>query len=400
MKQSAKRSHHVSDFTISHLAVLAGLMLTLLMFAAPAPAAERSSTNFNHLTTGFPLTGAHAQANCQTCHARGVFKGTPRQCEFCHAQGSRMASTAKPTNHVQTTQPCDQCHNNTVTWAGARFRHTGIIPGNCMTCHNNNTASGKPANHMQTTAACDTCHRTTAWIPASFRHTNVTPGSCATCHNGSNATGKPGNHVQTTAACDTCHRTTAWIPASFNHTSVTPGSCATCHNGSTATGKPSNHVQTTAACDTCHRTTAWIPATFSHTSVTPGSCATCHNGSTGKRQAQQPRADHRLVRRVPPHHGLAPGDLQSHHRDSRQLRHLPQRQHRNRQARHTLRHHAFLRRLSYHYELDNGALHTHQPVLQHAQHWCHLPWLPRGQQRSDCLEIWRLLRILRGLSCR
>jgi hypothetical protein len=280
MRQPAKRNHHVSDFTISHLVVLAGLMLTLLMFAAPAPAAERSNKSFNHLSTGFPLTGAHAQADCQTCHARGVFKGTPRQCEFCHAQGSRMASTAKPTNHVQTTQPCDQCHNNTVTWAGARFRHTDITPGNCMTCHNNNIASGKPANHMQTTAACDTCHRTTAWIPASFNHTNVTPGSCATCHNGSTATGKPTTHVQTTAACDTCHRTTAWLPATFSHTTVTPGSCATCHNGSTATGKPSNHVQTTASCDTCHRTTAWLPATFSHTTVTPGSCATCHNGST------------------------------------------------------------------------------------------------------------------------
>ena len=279
MRQSVKRNHRVSDFT-SHLAVLAGLMFALLMFAAPAPAAERSSTSFNHLTTGFPLTGAHAQADCQTCHARGVFKGTPRQCDLCHSQGTRIASTSKPSNHVQTTQLCDTCHTSTVMWSGARFRHTAIVPGSCMTCHNGGTATGKPANHMQTTAACDTCHRTTAWIPASFNHASVTPGSCATCHNGSTATGKPATHVQTTAACDTCHRTTAWIPASFSHTSVTPGSCATCHNGSSATGKPATHVQTTASCDTCHRTTAWIPATFSHTGVAPGSCASCHNGST------------------------------------------------------------------------------------------------------------------------
>src|SRR3989337_1734815 len=113
-------------------------MVTLLMLAAPAPAAERSSTNFNHLSTGFPLTGAHAQAECQTCHARGVFKGTPRQCELCHTQGSRTASTAKPTNHVQTPQPGAQCHTSTITWTGARFRHTAIVPGSCMTCHNGN----------------------------------------------------------------------------------------------------------------------------------------------------------------------------------------------------------------------------------------------------------------------
>jgi len=285
MRQSAERNHRVPGFAARHLAGLAALMLTLLMFAAPATAAERNSTSFNHLTTGFPLTGAHAQANCQTCHARGVFKGTPRQCEFCHFQGSRMASTAKPTNHVQTTQPCDQCHTNTVTWAGARFRHTGIIPGNCMTCHNNNIASGKPTNHVQTTAACDTCHRTTAWIPASFRHTNVTPGSCATCHNGSTATGKPSGHVQTTAACDTCHRTTAWIPATFSHTTVTPGSCATCHNGSTATGKPSTHFVTTRSCDACHTTSSWTTVRYTHTSPSYSThnsgvtCRGCHTGN-------------------------------------------------------------------------------------------------------------------------
>ncbi len=280
MKLSAEWNHLVSGLSARQLAGLAGMMLALLMVAAPAPAAEKSSTNFNHLSTGFPLTGAHAQADCQTCHARGVFKGTPRQCQVCHTQGSRLASTAKPKNHVQTTQPCDQCHTNAVTWTGARFRHIGMVPGNCASCHNGSTATGMPTNHVQATASCDTCHRTTAWIPATFTHAGVAPGSCATCHNGSTATGKPTNHVQTTASCDTCHRTTAWIPATFSHATVTPGSCGTCHNGSTATGKPTNHVQTTASCDTCHRTTAWIPATFSHATVTPGSCGTCHNGST------------------------------------------------------------------------------------------------------------------------
>src|SRR4030066_745736 len=118
MKLSAEWNHLVSGSSARHLAALAGLMWTLLMVAAPAQAAERSSANFNHLSTGFPLAGAHARADCQTCHARGVFKGTPRQCQICHTQGSRLASTAKPNNHVQTTQPCDQCHPNTVTWTG------------------------------------------------------------------------------------------------------------------------------------------------------------------------------------------------------------------------------------------------------------------------------------------
>jgi hypothetical protein len=285
MKLSAEWNHLLSGMSARHLAALAGLMLTLLMVAAPAAAAERSSTNFNHLGTGFPLTGAHAQADCQTCHARGVFKGTARQCQVCHAQGSRLASTAKPNNHVQTTQPCDQCHTNTVTWSGARFRHIGMVPGNCASCHNGSTATGKPGNHVQTTASCDTCHRTTAWIPATFSHTNVSPGSCATCHNGSTATGKPGNHVQTTASCDACHRTTAWIPATFSHANVTPGSCLTCHNGSTATGKPGTHFVTTRSCDACHTTTSWTTVRYTHTSPSFSThnsgvtCRGCHAGN-------------------------------------------------------------------------------------------------------------------------
>mgnify|MGYP001612998360 CR=1 FL=1 len=290
MRQSADRNHHVSDFTVRHLAVLAGLMLTLLMFAAPAPAAERSSTSFNHLSTGFPLTGAHVQADCQTCHARGVFKGTPRQCELCHTQGSRMASSAKPTNHVPTAQPCDQCHTSTVTWAGARFPHTGVVPGSCMQCHNNSMAQGKPSNHVQTTSPCDTCHRTTAWIPASFNHNNVAPGSCITCHNNcSTATCKPGGHLATNESCDVCHSTARWLPAKgVSHLGIVTG-CISCHNGSRATGKSGGHFVTSRSCEACHTPPAgttitgrWPVHTYSHTSPAYSThsggltCANCH----------------------------------------------------------------------------------------------------------------------------
>ena len=283
MKHSAELNRRASWYAARTLAAL-GLLTILFLLVSPTPAAEKAGDKFNHLSTGFPLTGAHLQTDCQTCHVRGIFKGTPQQCAACHTQGSRLASTAKPAKHVQTTEACDQCHSSTVTWTGARFRHAGVVPGSCMTCHNGSTAMGKPANHVQTTSSCDSCHRTTAWIPAGYNHAGVTPGSCATCHNGTTATGKPPRHLVTAAACDACHRTTAWIPATFSHAGVVPGTCATCHNGSTATGKPATHLVTTASCDACHRTTAWIPATFSHVGVAPGTCATCHNGTsaTGK----------------------------------------------------------------------------------------------------------------------
>lgn len=260
----------------------AGLLgLALLAIALVGHAADPGRrTGFDHLRTGFPLTGAHAIAACEACHVSGVFRGTPTQCEICHARGSRIPATPKPANHVSTIQPCDQCHRSAITWSGARFSHVTVAPGACTTCHGI-TASGKPARHVQTTASCDTCHRSLAWVPARYNHADVAAGSCANCH-GVTATGKHARHVQTTDSCDTCHRTTAWLPASYRHPNVTPESCPTCHC-ITATCKPIRHPVTTASCGTCHRTTGWLPASFSHASVTPGSCNSCHGvTATGK----------------------------------------------------------------------------------------------------------------------
>jgi hypothetical protein len=259
--------------------------LLLIMAAGLAHAAETPSrSSFNHTQTGFPLTGAHAQADCQTCHLQGMFKGTPRQCEVCHTQGSRTASTFKPNNHPQTAMPCNQCHVSQISWSGARFDHLGIAPGSCAGCHNGVTATGKPSRHIFTTSSCDTCHRTTAWVPAGYNHAGVAPGTCTTCH-GVTATGKPGGHVATTLECDQCHSTRAWQPAGYNHTSAVPGQCTTCH-GVTATGKHAGHIPTnpdSLSCDACHRTDQpFSSSTFRHRAdqgVGPTGCFTCHNGN-------------------------------------------------------------------------------------------------------------------------
>jgi hypothetical protein len=119
---------------------------------------------------------------------------------------------------------------------GMPFRHAGVMPGRCMTCHNGSTAPGKPANHIPTAASCDSCHRTTTWKPATFSHIGVAPGSCITCHNGMTASGKSNNHFVTTKTCDACHRTTGWRPVmSYSHLSPfyrphNPSvTCISCH---------------------------------------------------------------------------------------------------------------------------------------------------------------------------
>ena len=84
--------------------LLLATILVVLSFATGVASAAsqkvRSTVNFNHSKTGFLLTGAHAKINCESCHSKGVFKGTPKDCNGCHTQGGRILATAKPANHV------------------------------------------------------------------------------------------------------------------------------------------------------------------------------------------------------------------------------------------------------------------------------------------------------------
>lgn len=278
------------------------LPLLALTHYALAQTTVPGTIKFDHIQTGFNLTGAHVQARCEDCHIQGVFKGTPRDCATCHMAGNRFGATAKPGRHVPTIAPCDSCHRTTA-WVPAAYSHVGVAPGACMTCHNGMMSAGKPAGHTFTTESCDQCHRTTAWVPAGYNHLGVVPGTCRTCH-GVTATGIPNGHVAIllTDSCDKCHRTTAWLPASYDHTGVVPGTCATCHNGTKAMGvgggNPSRyplnsgqHVSTTwwPSCDSCHKSTVSFANAFVHKSVIvpAGFCTSCHyrsshNGSGAK----------------------------------------------------------------------------------------------------------------------
>lgn len=235
--------------------------------------------NFNHDATSFPLLGAHKRLNCSQCHLGGQYKGVPNTCETCH---NGQVAYGRPSNHVMTTQRCDECHTVSA-WSPAVFRHDASATGQCSTCHNGQKATGKPSNHITTTSQCDTCHKTTGWVPATYIHDASATGQCSTCHNGQKATGKPSNHITTTSQCDTCHKTTGWVPAIYIHDASATGQCSTCHNSQKATGKPQGHLVTTLQCDTCHKTIGWIPATLvnhdnpkligAH-SVLP--CSACH----------------------------------------------------------------------------------------------------------------------------
>ena len=105
-----------------------------------------------HATTLFPLTGAHAAADCAACH-RGspprTYSGAPVDCFSCHAEDFRR--TRVP-NHAALGFPteCAACHD-TASFEGADFRqhddqffpilsgpHAGVW-SSCSDCHTNPT---------------------------------------------------------------------------------------------------------------------------------------------------------------------------------------------------------------------------------------------------------------------
>ena len=163
------------------------LAFGLCLFAAMV-VAQTSIRDFDHLKTGFPLGGAHTSAKCESCHLRGVFRGTPRDCATCHAGSMILArnNVVKPANHIPTAAGCENCHT-AQTFTGARFNHAGVSPGTCVTCHNGVMVAGKTASHFPTPDnKCDTCHKsTTTWNGAKPDHSTFTPATnCASCHNG------------------------------------------------------------------------------------------------------------------------------------------------------------------------------------------------------------------------
>ena len=243
----------------------------------------------------FPLVGAHAALDCDTCHKNGAlsnFSTMSTQCYSCHAKDYQ--GTTGP-SHVSAgfSTTCDQCHKMD-NWFGVTFDHlkyTGFaLTGmhatlDCTACHIGNKFKGTPADcagchlpdfqkttnpshvslHLPQT--CQTCHNTNAWQPASFDHSLV---------------GFPLTGAHATLQCSQCHAN-----GQFNLTST---DCASCHmkdyNGTSNPNHKQAGIPTT--CATCHSTTSWANATFDHSKTgfpltgahinTP--CTQCHvNGN-------------------------------------------------------------------------------------------------------------------------
>ncbi len=227
-------------------AVPEGSIPTVDPMAVPFPAGSPGD-----LHAFFPLTGAHGDLDCETCHVGGVYQGTPATCEACHAD-------VTPEGHF--SGDCAACHVPT-SWTEVIFDHVLANATDCASCH----AADKPAGHWD--GQCSACHNTTAWLPSNFDHAAAGATDCLSCH----TVDKPANHWG--GQCSACHSTNAWKPANFDHVAAGATDCLSCHSGN----KPANHWG--GQCSACHSTNAWKPANFDHAAAGATDCLACHSGN-------------------------------------------------------------------------------------------------------------------------
>lgn len=151
--------------------------------------------SFNHSTSGFPLTGAHTNADCISCHESG-YSGTSTICVDCHTTDYNQSTNP---NHQAIGLPtdCMDCHSTEPGWEPASFSvHNNyyvlsgahaIIANECVSCHNGNY--------------------------------NTTPNTCVSCHldDYNQTTNPPHASAQFSTECASCHTQNAWEPSTFDH---------------------------------------------------------------------------------------------------------------------------------------------------------------------------------------
>jgi len=274
-----------------------------------------NTANFDHSTTGFPLTLGHANVACTACHLNNNYTLTitARDCGNSQCHLTTWQNTNNPVHSTAGSNfaaaNCANCHTP-AGWGTATFDHsvTGFTligthmsptPTPCTSCHNG------PTPYQLSSADCYGCHQ------ADYLRTQTIGGSVP-------------NHVTagfpiTASACASCHPITTWSAGAFNHASfgfpLTNGhanvACNLCHINNnyslqiaaTDCGNSQCHLTTynqtnapphtanpnsfpIAQCSNCHTTVSWTASfnhsatgfalTGMHVSPVPTPCASCH----------------------------------------------------------------------------------------------------------------------------
>ena len=290
---------------------------------------------FDHNMTAFPLTGAHIDTDCISCHANG-YEGTSTVCMDCHT--SEYNQTTNP-NHLalNISKDCKACHTTNPGWNPATFAdhnsyyllsgahaviandcaacHNGnynTTPNTCFGCHSSDYNEAKNPDHLalQFPTDCRQCHSESAWDPSTFNHDGMyfpiysgkhngvwndcmechdSPGNwavfnCLTCHQNPETDGQhngvPG-YTYNSPACLACHPTgdadiifdhnTTDFPLTGAHLTA---DCLECHS--------SGFQGTPTECVSCHTTDYQASLNPNHSQLNiPTDCIACHTTAPG-----------------------------------------------------------------------------------------------------------------------
>ncbi len=227
----------------------------------------RSTPEFNHDNTPYPLRGMHKDVPCTKCHASLVFQKTSTHCADCHADIHRRQFGAN----------CESCHSVKGWQVSVREiqNHQNRFPLvgahallECEACHTG-AATGQ---FMGLSTACYSCHQQDFKTPVIDHVSSGFPTTCDSCHSVDNWFGAhfdplklpgfalPGMHA--TLECTACHIN--------NKFKGTPASCYACHQKEfTATTNPPHVVSGMPHdCGLCHTTSTWLGAKFDHSAYT------------------------------------------------------------------------------------------------------------------------------------
>ncbi len=179
-----------------------------------------AQVKFDHAArSGFPLTGAHAQQACISCHTGSLKDPLPRDCATCHA--------ADDIHKQAEMTVCATCHV-TESWSTIfRFDHD---------------FTQFPLVGMHQIVACESCHLEGQFIG--------TAANCVSCH-------KTDDHHKGALGtqCQDCHTPNAWNLWQFDHETHTGYALLGAHTDLACDGchKPgSNPANTTTLCGSCH----------------------------------------------------------------------------------------------------------------------------------------------------
>jgi len=286
--------------------VLAGItgavIVSLFLFQQGVELKAQKWDAVSHDKTNFPLVGKHRTVSCSDCHLKGVFEGTPRDCEACHwyrKQDDRYrlqlgvhcsdchtpvdwkilkpnswdhgGVTGFPLSGVHKTMDCFSCHPKGV------FKGQS---GDCYSCHAEDYRRASNPNHSagHFPLDCRFCHVSMlTWSGAKFDHSKFQlkgqhlASDCSACH-------QNGVYAGTPSQCVSCHLSDYNNTAEPNHKQAGFSTdCVTCHGNGAVTWKGAGflhskfvlkgtHIAT--ACNNCHKNGVYAG--------TPSQCVSCH----------------------------------------------------------------------------------------------------------------------------